>query len=194
MAVEKILRFEGLKLGGGSTMGCERTKMVYSPALGRTVRRCAQFSKGGSMLGAFRIPGVDIGQIKDTLITGGVAVGGAVVTGKAVAYLLPMVKIDPASKWRPVIEIGVGIGLGIVVSKLTKKADLGAAFAIGPVVVNGLRLVSGILATGNGIGRIQPPVYSREQLASIIEQSGFPPEGMYDTQYSEQEPGWMAAA
>lgn len=187
-------------------MGCKRTKMVWSGSLQKMVRRCAAFdTKSGLGFGAFRIPGVDIGQIKDTLITGGVAVGGAVVTGKVVAYIAPFVKLDPESlkpeevkrskTWLPVFEIVTGIGLGIVISKLTKKADLGAAFAIGPVVVNGLKLATGILAPGNGIGRIRPPVYSREQLASIIEQSGFPPEGMYSTQYSEQEvPGWVAAA
>lgn len=195
MAVEDILRFEGLKLGGGSTMACKRRKNVYSPALGRMVSRCAEFDKGGFSLGAFRIPGVDFGQIKDTLITGGVAVGGAVITGKAVAYLVPLVKIDPASKWMPLIEIATGIALGVVVSKLTKKPDLGAALAIGPVVVNGLRLVTGILSTKTGISGyyVRPPVQSREQLASVIEQSGFPPEGMYDREYTEQEsPSWAA--
>lgn len=191
---EDILRFEGLKLGGGSTMGCVKTQKVFSPALGRMVVRCAEYDKGGLSLGAFRIPGVDFGQIKDTLITGGVAVGGAVITGKTVGYLVPLVKIDPASKWMPIIEIGTGIILGVVVSKLTKKPDLGAALAIGPVVVNGLRLVTGILATDKGMGRLgRPPVYTREQLASVIEQGAFPPETMYDREYSQQQvPAFVA--
>jgi hypothetical protein len=157
------------------------------------VVRCKEYDKGGLSLGAFRIPGVDFGQIKDTLITGGVAVGGAVITGKAVAYLVPLVKIDPASKWMPVIEIGTGIALGVVVSKLTKKPDLGAALAIGPVVVNGLRLVTGILATDKGMGRMgRPPVYTREQLAGVIPQEAFPPEGMYDTGYMSNFPAQQA--
>jgi len=196
MAVEDILRFEGLKLGG-STMGCKRTKKVFSPALGRMVVRCAEFDKGGFSMGALRIPGVDFGQIKDTLITGGVAVGGAVMTGKVVAYIAPLVKLDPESlkpeevqrskTWLPVFEIATGIGLGILVTKLTKKPDLGAALAIGPVVVNGLKIVSGILATNNGIsGLRRAGLPGRQPLGAVIEQQAFPPEGMYDRQYASE--------
>lgn len=196
MAAEDVLRFEGLNLGGGNTMGCKRKKRVYSAALGREVLRCAEYDKGGLSFGAFRIPGVNIGQIKDTLITGGVAVGGAVVTRKAVTYLAPMVNIDSTSKWMPVIEIGAGIGLGIVVSKLTGKADLGAAFAIGPVVVNGLKLVSGILAIDNGLGRIRAAQAQAQALGVVQDMAAFPPGDMYDRSYSEaaqqQYPMWAA--
>lgn len=194
MAAEDILRFEGLKLGG-STMGCIRKKRVYSSALGRDVIRCAEFSKGGLGFGAFRIPGVDIAQIKDTLITGGVAVGGAVVTQKAVGYLAPLVNIDSTSKWLPVFEIGTGIFLGVILSKVTKKADLGAAFAIGPVVVNGLKLVSGLLQPNSGVGRmIAAQAQQAHQLGVVQDMAAFPPEGMYDRSYSEaaqaQYPAW----
>lgn len=172
-------------------MACKRRKMVWSGALNKMVSRCAAFDTSG--LGAFAIPGVDFGQIKDTLITGGVAVGGAVLAGKTVAYLVPLVKIDPASRWLPVLEIGVGIGWGIAVSKLTKKPDLGAALAIGPVVVNGLRIVSGILATNKGLSG-RPPVYTREQLGVMQEQGAFPPSFMYEEElpagFPQQEAAW----
>lgn len=173
-------------------MGCKRRKMVWSGAMNKMVSRCAAYdTKGG--LGAFAIPGVDFGQIKDTLITGGVAVGGAVLAGKTVAYLVPLVKIDPASRWLPVLEIGIGIGWGIAVSKITKKPDLGAALAIGPVVVNGLRIVSGILAANNKELSGRPPVSTQEQLGAMQEQGAFPPTFMYDESLAAGFPQEQAA-
>lgn len=177
--MEEILRFEGLKLGG-STMACKRKKRVYSKALGREVMRCAEFDKGGLGFGKFRIPGVNINQIKDTLITGGVAVGGAILTSKAVNYLAPMVGIDTGSKWMPVIEIGTGIALGVGIGKVMRKPDLGAAFAIGPVVINGLRLASGIISTDVTLGNVP-----RLPLGVVQEQAAFPPGYMYDKSYSD---------
>lgn len=196
MAVfENILRFEGLGIGGGSKMACKRKKAYFSPSLGRDVMRCAEYDKGGLNLGAFSIPGVNINQIKDTFITGGVAVGGAVITGKAVTWLAPMVNIDSTSKWLPAIEIGTGIILGVVIGKVTNKPDLGAAFAIGPVVVNGLKLVTDIMAPENGLGRI---MQRQRQLGVVQDMAAFPPMNMYDKSYSEaaqqQYPAWAGAA
>ena len=196
---ENILRFEGLGTGGGSTMACIRKKRVFSPSLGRDIMRCAEYEKkGGLNLGAFKIPGVNIGQIKDTLITGGVAVGGAVVTGKAVIWFAPMVNIDSTSKWLPAIEIATGIILGVVLGKVTNKPDLGAAFAIGPVVVNGLKIVTGIMAPGNGLGRMLRQTARQPQLGVVQDMSAFPPQNMYDRSYSEagqeQYPAWGGAS
>ena len=196
--MEEILRFDGLKLGGKGKMGCIRRKRVYSPALGRYIMRCAEFSKGGIMgLGAFKIPGVNINQVKDTLITGAVAVGGAVATRKTIAYIAPMLKLDPASKWRPVIEIVTGIALGAVVGKATKKPDLGAALAIGPIVVNGLSLVSGIMSTGVPLAGMTRPALAgnrRQTLGVIHDKAAFPPGYMYDNSFlsnaQEQSPAW----
>lgn len=170
-------------------MGCKRKKRVYSKALGREVMRCAEYDKGGLGLGKFRIPGVNINQIKDTLITGGVAVGGAILTSKAVNYLAPMVGIDTGSKWMPVIEIGTGIALGVGIGKVMRKPDLGAAFAIGPIVINGLRLASGIISTDISLASIPIPA-----LGVVQDQAAFPPDTMYDKSYSEaaqdQYPSW----
>ena len=196
---EEILRFEGLKLGGSKMRGdCIRKKRVYSLALGRYVMRCAEYDKGGIMgLGAFKIPGIDINQVKDTLITGAVAVGGAVATGKTIAYIGPHLKLDPASKWRPVIEIVTGIALGVLVGKATKKPDLGAALAIGPVVVNGLRLASGIMSTSVPMGQLRSPALSgarRQALGVIQDKAAFPPQYMYDNAFlsdaQNQVPVW----
>jgi len=109
---------------------------------------------------------------------------------------VPLVKIDPASRWLPVLEIGVGIGWGIAVSKLTKKPDLGAALAIGPVVVNGLRIVSGILAKKTELSG-RPPVSTREAqeaLGVMQEQGAFPPSFMYDEElaagFPQEQQAW----
>lgn len=194
--MEEILRFDGLKLGGNK-MQCIRKKRVYSPALGRYTMRCAEYSKGGINLGAFKIPGIDINQVKDTLITGAVAVGGAVAAGKTVAYIGPMVKLDPASKWRPVIEIATGIALGVVVGKAANKPDLGAALAIGPVVVNGMRLLSGIMSTDTPLAGLRNRALAgrtRQSLGVVQDKAAFPPLYMYDNAFlsdaQNQVPVW----
>jgi hypothetical protein len=49
--MEKVLLIEGLNLTGGETMEgrlrkCIRYQEVYSPTLGKKVKRCMQFAEG----------------------------------------------------------------------------------------------------------------------------------------------------
>lgn len=135
---------------------CIRKKRVYSPYLGRNVMRCASY--GGSGLGGLMGLGgkfpIDIAQVKDTLITGGVAVSGAVAARKGAAYLIGLYdKVDDPKPWSPgtkiwvtrLLEVGGGLALGVAVAKYFNQQDYGAAIAVGPVVLNGFDILMDVL-------------------------------------------------
>ena len=97
---------------------------------------------------------IDIAQVKDTLITGTVAVGGAVAARKGAAYLIGLYDpVDDPKPWKPetklwvtrLLEVGGGLVLGVVVAKYAGQQDYGAALAVGPVVLNGFEIVIGML-------------------------------------------------
>ena len=192
--ISEILLFEGLPQttrGGRRTVlgrTCIRKKRVYSPVLGRNVTRCARFSGGysgsGAGLGAFPI---DISQIKDTLMTGGLAVGGAAVCQKVVAYFAPKIDLDPDDKWANALEVVLGIGAGFAIGKYAGKPDIGAAIAIGPVVLNGMRLL-GYLITPPAPGEAAEEVsgHRRRALGVPVEAGQFPPEWMFQSRYMNQ--------
>lgn len=178
---------------------CIRKKRVFSSRLGRNVLRCAEFSGSGG-LGAMPI---QFDQIKDTLLTGGLAIGGAVVVNKAVAYVAPYINIDPADpkheKWVAALEIITGVGAGWAVGKYGGKPEIGAAIAIGPVVVNGLKLVGWIITpaptealAGAGAYPYQQPY--RPGLGVPISQEEFPPDWISEhpavNQAAQQYPAW----
>lgn len=198
--VEKVLLFSGIpKLRGGSSVfaakkHCIRKKRVWSKAHRKYVMKCAKFS-GGSLGNMGALP-FNIEALKGTLLTGAVAVGGAIVAGKAVAYLAPMIKIAGDSKWIMALEVIVGLLGGYAVARWAKQPDLGAAVALGPVIVNGLRIVGPLLtpsASAPVAGR-RAPVKASEELGVTIPQ-GTLPEWMWQDPYlqqtvQEQNPGW----
>lgn len=197
--IAEVLLFEGIpRKGGNNSMfgkRCVRTKRVRS-ASGKMVKRCAEFS-GGS-LGALGALPFDLEALKGTLLTGAVAVGGAVLAAKGVGYLAPMIKLDPASKWIMVLEVAVGLLAGYAVGKYAKQPDLGAAVALGPVVVNGLRIVGMFLApASNSLAGRRPNVRASQPLGAVVPQGTFPTwmyESPYQDKINEQFPAWSQGA
>jgi len=194
--IAEVLLFEGIpRTKGGSAVRrgrCIRKKRVRSAATGKMVERCAKFSGGGGLAGLGALP-FDLQQLQNTLITGGVAVGGAVFANKSVGYLAPMIKVDPGSNWIMALEVIVGLLAGYAVGKYAKQPDLGAAVALGPVVVNGLRLVGMFLAPSGGVAGRRPNVRASKSLGAVVPGGAFP-EWMYQSPYlnqiSEQVPAW----
>lgn len=191
--MEKVLLFEGLPQKGGKAMfgrSCIRYKTVQSKVLGRPVRRCAQFAgseyAGYDGLGALPF---NLEAVKDTLMTGAVAVGGAVGVRKVSPYIVDALKIDPMSKWRMGIEVGLGLGAGFLIGKYANKPDLGAAVAVGPVVINGMELAGEFLTPPQG-----PPVAgTTSDLGVAVEQGQLPAwtePSPFIQQVQERFPAW----
>lgn len=137
---------------------CRRKKRVYSSYFGRNVMRCASYGGGAGTLGGLmgfggKFP-IDFAQVKDTLITGGVAVGGAVAARKGAAYLIGLYdNVDDPKPWKPstkiwvtrLLEVGGGLVLGVVIAKYFNQQEYGAAVAVGPVVLNGFDILMDVL-------------------------------------------------
>lgn len=195
----KVLLFEGThrSRGGKSVFGrhCKRMKRVRNRR-GKMVKRCADFS-GGNLGNLGALP-FDLEALKGTLLTGAVAVGGAVLAAKGVGYVAPMLKLAPGSYWIMVIEVAIGLLAGYAIGKYAKKSDIGAAVALGPVVVNGLKVVGLFLApsasspiAGHYAGNA--PVNTRDALGVTVPAGQFP-EWAYQSDYlntvNKQAPAW----
>lgn len=202
-----VLLFEGIhgkSRGGGSVFGkrCIRKKRVRSAATGKMTTRCAEFSGGG--LGSLGALPFDLEALKGTLLTGAVAVGGAVLAAKAAGFIMPMLKLDPAStmtpKWAMIMEVAIGLLAGYAVGKYAKKPDLGAAVALGPVVVNGLKTVGLFLSPASApiAGHYgAPDVRASAPLGANVP-GGYFPEWAYQSSYvdqvNKQVPAWSMGA
>ena len=202
----KVLLFEGIhgSRGGHSVFGkhCKRKKRVRS-ASGKMVWRCAEFSGSGGGLGNLGALPFDLEALKGTLLTGAVAVGGAVLAAKAGAFIVPMLKLDATApstaKWLMIIEVMIGLLAGYAVGRYAKKPDLVAAVALGPVVVNGLRVVGMFLqpSASNPIAGhyagAGPQVRASEPLGMTVP-GGYFPEWAYQSGYQDtinkQNPAW----
>lgn len=156
----------------------------YIPSVGRYVRRrkrggLAEFGQAESMRDAFE-------SVKDVLITGGIAAGGAIVTEKVWAMIGGKMGLKPDQE--DLAIVATGIGLGMLISKLTKKPRIGAAFAVGPVVLGLMklfsRLVAGTTLTGLGVVQIEPPGL-REQMTQL------PVKPVSAAQIDTTVPDWM---
>lgn len=206
MAEADVLLFEGIhgRRGGHTVFGrrCIRKKRVRSAATGKMTTRCAEFS-GGSLGNLGALP-FDLEALKGTLLTGAVAVGGAVLAAKLGGFIVPMLKLDPAStmtpKWAMIIEVAIGLVAGYAVGKYAKKPDLGAAVALGPVVVNGLRVVGMFLQPGNSpiAGHYGAPDVSASAPLGATVPGGYFPEWAYESGYvdtvNKQVPAWATGA
>lgn len=163
---------------GGSKMGrtCVSYRNVYSPTTGGYVRRCARFSGSGlSGLGEFgqvtTLRGT-FDSVKDVLINGGIAAGGAYVADKLWGWLGgTKLALKPEEQTLAIMATGVGVGL--IVAKVAKKPRIGAALAVGPVAVGFLRLLGTMLGTptaGLGYMVVTPPGWQpaiRQPIGSI---------------------------
>jgi len=203
----KVLLFEGINgsRGGRSVFGrrCVRTKRVRSSATGKMVKRCAEFS-GGSLGSLGALP-FDLEALKGTLLTGAVAVGGAVLAAKAGAWIAPMLKLDPTKtstpKWIMVIEVAIGLLAGYAVGKYAKQPDLGAAVGLGPLVVNGLKVAGMFLqptASSAIAGHYADQARAAaEQLGAVVPGGQFPAwmyQSDYMNQIKNQVPAWPMGA
>lgn len=154
-------------------------------------------------LGATRL---DMKQIQDIAITGGVAAGGAIVIRKGMSYLAPLVKMNPATvTWR-LIEMGGGVLVGYIIGKVAKKPEIGAAVAIGPIVFNGAEIIGKFLAPSLVPGMAgarrrysrQVTPRSRPALGRTIPESEWPPKWLSSSEemaaWAQQYPGWGQAA
>jgi len=85
-------------------------------------------------------------DVKGVLMTGAIAVSGAVITDKVFNLIA---KNWAVTGWKRYLgEAATGIALGIVVGKFLKRPQLGAAIAIGPVVVSGLKAAAELMNAG----------------------------------------------
>jgi len=132
-------------------------KTVWNPAYGMYVRKKSggrRRRRGLSGIGAF--PTVtslkaSFDSVKDVLLFGSLAAGGAFVTEQVWNMVGKSLKItDPTQK--ALAEIATGIGLGMIIARFTKKTQLGAAFAVGAVVKGALDLVSHYISPVSGFG------------------------------------------
>ncbi len=197
MALEEVLLFSGIpSLGGGHSVfqgkHCTRKKRVWSKKNRKYVMRCANFSGGSKSLGSMGALPFNIEALKGTLLTGAVAVGGAIVSGKAVAYLAPMIKVTPGSKWIMAMEVMFGLLAGYAVARWAKQPDLGAALGLGPIIVNGLRIV-GPLLTPTPAAVAGAPVRASQPLGVVVP-GGQLPDWMWQDPYlqqaKDQNPAW----
>lgn len=153
----------------------------------------------GGLSGKFPI---DLDQIKDTFITGGVAVGGAVASRKGVAWLIGLYDSEENPKeWSPetkiwvtrILEVAGGIGLGVVVAKYGGKQDIGGAIAVGPVVLNLFDIVTEVLAGDAEVaGWYDPALAGRADpaLAGMVNMQDWIPPGMFQPNVGMSGAAW----
>lgn len=191
----QILLFEGIanrkggKRGMAGTLAgrhCIRKTRKYSKKLGKNVTRCAAYSGGGLFGGLGALP-FNLDQFKDTFMTGAVAVVGAGVSNQVVdKWIGPLFKTAPDSYLSMGLEVGLGVIGGWAITKYTGKADLGAAFSIGPLVYNGMKLVQlfvmPIMAGEEAAAEVSG---NNPALGVMIPQEEWPPEGVFQNPYAQ---------
>ena len=194
MAASKILLFEGIanRKGGRRTMAgtiagrhCIQYKNVYSTALGRNVRKCAKYS-GGGLFGGLGVLPFNLDQFKDTFLTGAVAVVGAGVSNQIVdRWIGPLFNTLPDSYLSMGLEVGLGLIGGWAIAKYTGKGDLGAAFSVGPVVYNGMKLVQQFVMPIGAPEEAAAEVSGYPALGVTIPQEEWPPQGVFQNPYAQ---------
>lgn len=129
---------------------------VYRATKRRRAKKVAGLGSLGSFGQAAGLKG-SLKGIKGVLITGSIAAGGAIVTQQIFDKIAANWSIQG---WkRDLAQIGLGIGLGILIAKVLKKPRLAAAFAIGPVVAGSLRIFGGLMGgstAGLGLTTFSP--------------------------------------
>lgn len=109
----------------------------YNPSTGTFTRRRKKSRRVGALagLGTFGQTGTlkaTFSSIKGVVITGVIAAGGAVTTDRVFAMMQKRFGLEG---YQAIIaKMATGIALGLLVAKILKKPQLGAAFAIGPIV------------------------------------------------------------
>ena len=162
MGASELLLLHGLD-GGSQKMANKRTSYGasrYDPATGMYIsrsrgRKRSRRVSGLGTLGAFgqssSLNGM-IGGVKGVLITGSIAAGVAILTDQVFNKVAGNWNIEG---WkRDAAKIAFGIGLAILIAKITKKPKLAAAFAIGPVVAGALHIFGDLMGNTAGLGLV----------------------------------------
>lgn len=140
---------------------CRSWKNVYSPQTGGMVRRCRSWSTGG--LGSLGdLPGLGqattltgtMKSVQGVLMTGAIAAGGAILTDRVFSMVADKLNLSGYTQY--LAEAATGVALGIVIGKVTKKPKLGAAVAIGPVVLAALKILAETMKLGPFAGVSYP--------------------------------------
>jgi hypothetical protein len=160
MAKERVLILEG----GGDSMGalktCRRWKTVYSPALGKRVKRCADFKgmeddlMGIEELGLGRndyIPDMD--DIMRVSVAGISGVLGNMLIPR-IPDMLPVIKnLDPRLK--AIATLLLGIAGGRLVGNLSGNDNVETGVVVGVAVKAVQDIVAGFLGPGvSGFGLV----------------------------------------
>lgn len=187
---DTVLLLEGLggyDLGQSSrrrsnNMKCLRRKRTYD-RYGKPIWRCAKFSGGGSkglsgtggrrsrrsrsLFGQTDISraGGLLANAKPVLITGGLAAVGAWASQALSARIGEALKLKPEDTMTPsLLTIAIGVILGSIVGKATKKPDFGVALGVGAVAVTALNFIGSLSSTssktaGWGVLTAEPAPY-----------------------------------
>lgn len=192
----EILLFEGLKLPGlrgGTTLGrtCKSWQTVFSPALGRNVRRCADFGGSSGGYGEMGALPFNVGQLKTVGVNAALGVGAAVGARRAGGWLSDMLKLDPTKpNWRRLLEVGIGAVGGWAIGRFAGQPDIGLAVAVGPAMINGMELASEMLV----LTETAPTAGSEDDLGLTMERQQALPEwamqSPYVQQQQQQQPVW----
>lgn len=165
---------------GGSKMPYKKR---YNKATKRySKRRVSRKPMFMGNLGAGEGMKASFSAVKEVLVTGLIAAGGAVVTRKLFDAYGTKMGLAKNSIEESLAIGAVGIGGGIIIAKFLKKSELGAAFAIGTVVLAGMNIIGNVLKPTAGLGYIQVdrPGFQRGQMAAIgatrVEAEGFQPQ------------------
>jgi len=185
---DTVLLLEGLgdcHLGQSSAkrrnnnMKCVRRKITYN-RYGDPIKRCAKFSGGGSkglagaaprrprrsrslfgQTGVSRAAGL-FANVKPVLITGGLAAVGAWASQSLSAKLGESLKVQSGSTSSSILTVLIGVILGSLVGKVTKKPDFGIALGVGAVAVTALNFLGSLTpakTAGWGVITAEPSPY-----------------------------------
>lgn len=174
--IDELLLFHGAKRTGGKKMAtgrCASYKTVWDPDEMSYRKKCRR--KKSSGLGGFGAVGFQKGlkasfaSVKDVFLTGGIAAGGAIVTDRLFDIVQEKVKLEGYQA--SVAKAATGVALGLVIGKLFRKPRIGAAFAIGPIVLVALEIIHEITGETAGLGLMtmsRPPVYNPESMYADV--------------------------
>jgi len=131
--------------GIGMARKCVRFKEVYSPVLGKWVKRCADY-EGAGLSGLGAISDLIPPNVMNTAKTAALAAAGAVLVDRIVDYVAPKLNIVSTTS-RTILTIGVGLLAGGLAYKFTRRMDVATALAMGPITLAVYSAVSPMLAS-----------------------------------------------
>ena len=117
----------------------------------RKRRRRSGLGGIGSLGQATTLKG-NLKSVQGVLITGAIAAGGAISVNALWDKLGGNLQLEGYTK--ELAKAATGIAIGILISKMLKKPQLGAAFAIGPVVAAAMQIFANVLGTTSGLGLV----------------------------------------